>query len=174
MMTGMMDPSWLWVLALNCLQNSMMFTPCCPRAGPTGGAGLAFPAGICNLTRVLTSFAKTCPFPLQPLDLRKPQLHRSAPAKNADEDFHPPAFLIDLVHHPVEPEERSVDNAHVVPFVKFLFLAGHPCPAVDLLAERSEEHTSELQSRFDLVCRLLLEKKKNTTANSNMYHHPHQ
>src|SRR5699024_11501437 len=28
--------------------------------------------------------------------------------------------------------------------------------------ERSEEHTSELQSRFDLVCRLLLEKKKNT------------
>src|SRR3970282_1721085 len=30
---------------------------------------------------------------------------------------------------------------------------------------RSEEHTSELQSRRDLVCRLLLEKKK-TTANS--------
>src|SRR5207249_6294253 len=28
---------------------------------------------------------------------------------------------------------------------------------------RSEEHTSELQSRFDLVCRLLLEKKKKTT-----------
>src|SRR5699024_11309330 len=27
-------------------------------------------------------------------------------------------------------------------------------------ADRSEEHTSELQSRFDLVCRLLLEKKK--------------
>src|SRR5687768_17653240 len=28
------------------------------------------------------------------------------------------------------------------------------------LAERSEEHTSELQSRLHLVCRLLLEKKK--------------
>src|SRR5207247_8698076 len=28
------------------------------------------------------------------------------------------------------------------------------------IAERSEEHTSELQSRVDLVCRLLLEKKK--------------
>src|SRR5699024_12799972 len=27
---------------------------------------------------------------------------------------------------------------------------------------RSEEHTSELQSRFDLVCRLLLEKRKTT------------
>src|SRR5699024_12328410 len=30
----------------------------------------------------------------------------------------------------------------------------------DNLKRRSEEHTSELQSRFDLVCRLLLEKKK--------------
>src|SRR5699024_11629405 len=29
---------------------------------------------------------------------------------------------------------------------------------------RSEEHTSELQSRFDLVCRLLLEKKKIVNA----------
>src|SRR2546428_7397929 len=35
----------------------------------------------------------------------------------------------------------------------------------DLVAlTRSEEHTSELQSRSDLVCRLLLEKKKNETA----------
>src|SRR5699024_11483132 len=32
---------------------------------------------------------------------------------------------------------------------------------VKLYTDRSEEHTSELQSRFDLVCRLLLEKKKN-------------
>src|SRR6185312_12291855 len=31
-----------------------------------------------------------------------------------------------------------------------------------LVAHRSEEHTSELQSRSDLVCRLLLEKKKKT------------
>src|SRR5256886_6956525 len=30
------------------------------------------------------------------------------------------------------------------------------------LPERSEEHTSELQSQSNLVCRLLLEKKKNT------------
>src|SRR5207249_11474794 len=32
--------------------------------------------------------------------------------------------------------------------------------AVTAVPARSEEHTSELQSRFDLVCRLLLEKKK--------------
>src|SRR5438067_6730951 len=34
------------------------------------------------------------------------------------------------------------------------------------IAERSEEHTSELQSRFDLVCRLLLEKKKKTLVDA--------
>src|SRR5699024_11987073 len=33
----------------------------------------------------------------------------------------------------------------------------------EIMEERSEEHTSELQSRFDLVCRLLLEKKKKKT-----------
>src|SRR5690349_22137202 len=35
---------------------------------------------------------------------------------------------------------------------------------------RSEEHTSELQSRRDLVCRLLLEKKKKKNKNNNSYH----
>src|SRR5699024_11295450 len=43
--------------------------------------------------------------------------------------------------------------------------AGPQPPALpagaELLRRRSEEHTSELQSRFDLVCRLLLEKKTN-------------
>src|SRR5947209_9969527 len=34
-------------------------------------------------------------------------------------------------------------------------------------AVRSEEHTSELQSRQYLVCRLLLEKKKNSTSSEN-------
>src|SRR5699024_11257595 len=33
--------------------------------------------------------------------------------------------------------------------------------ADDVDLDRSEEHTSELQSRFDIVCRLLLDKKKN-------------
>src|SRR3712207_7277662 len=42
--------------------------------------------------------------------------------------------------------------------------------AVRAAATRSEEHTSELQSRQYLVCRLLLEKKKN---HDNHYHHDH-
>src|SRR5947207_4280858 len=35
-------------------------------------------------------------------------------------------------------------------------------------SERSEEHTSELQSHSDLVCRLLLEKKKHSTDNKRI------
>src|SRR5205823_15046353 len=38
--------------------------------------------------------------------------------------------------------------------------AGRPAAAGEQLVERSEEHTSELQSLAYLVCRLLLEKKK--------------
>src|SRR2546421_7868605 len=34
-------------------------------------------------------------------------------------------------------------------------------------SDRSEEHTSELQSRSDLVCRLLLEKKKNKNVHQH-------
>src|SRR2546421_8651572 len=43
---------------------------------------------------------------------------------------------------------------------------------VTMIRGRSEEHTSELQSRSDLVCRLLLEKKKKTKEVSMylMYH----
>src|SRR5690349_23371397 len=39
--------------------------------------------------------------------------------------------------------------------------------------ERSEEHTSELQSRRDLVCRLLLEKKKKKITTTTVFNPPH-
>jgi hypothetical protein len=55
--TGMMSPSSFCVRALNVLQNSMMFTPCWPRAGPTGGAGVALPAGIWSLMYPVIFFA---------------------------------------------------------------------------------------------------------------------
>src|SRR2546430_13328512 len=38
-------------------------------------------------------------------------------------------------------------------------------------ADRSEEHTSELQSQSNLVCRLLLEKKKKQTSTHPVYIH---
>src|SRR2546430_6052968 len=56
-----------------------------------------------------------------------------------------PAFQRELLGHPVAAVDLdgAVDDA-----------------AEDLARVRSEEHTSELQSQSNLVCRLLLEKKK--------------
>ena len=50
MTTGMIMPMSFLVRSLNSLVKAAMLTPCWPRAGPTGGAGVAFPAGICSLT----------------------------------------------------------------------------------------------------------------------------
>src|SRR5699024_12867659 len=64
------------------------------------------------------------------------------------------------------PTRRSSDPAPILPRPDQPFYASRLCPQVrhsrgrELGNPRSEEHTSELQSRFDLVCRLLLEKKK--------------
>src|SRR5699024_12596638 len=49
------------------------------------------------------------------------------------------------------------------PFIAELCAAQQAVVETSACCARSEEHTSELQSRFDLVCRLLLEKKN--------YHH---
>src|SRR2546426_7658234 len=52
--------------------------------------------------------------------------------------------------------------------IRYVGFTGHKSPAIHLrmldTARRSEEHTSELQSPCNLVCRLLLEKKKKTEA----------
>src|SRR2546421_1943002 len=45
------------------------------------------------------------------------------------------------------------------------------CTSGTSAGRRSEEHTSELQSRSDLVCRLLLEKKKHTTRRRTLTTH---
>src|ERR1700754_2625571 len=56
--TGSGSPgSTPWVWALNALQNSMMFRPRWPRAGPIGGDGVALPAGTCSLIKPTIFFA---------------------------------------------------------------------------------------------------------------------
>src|SRR5579885_3764515 len=53
-------------------------------------------------------------------------------------------------------------------------LRGSPSrSATSPTSTRSEEHTSELQSRFDLVCPLLLEKKKTALNNSHVHKNKH-
>src|SRR2546430_9037305 len=49
-------------------------------------------------------------------------------------------------------------------------LAGVPAPGGKPLCTRSEEHTSELQSQSNLVCRLLLEKKPHRLADHQVRH----
>ena len=58
-------------------------------------------------------------------------------------------------------EGFSCENTRI-PYVPSVTAIGHTCLYTGSVPSihRSEEHTSELQSRFDLVCRLLLEKKK--------------
>src|SRR5256885_8087319 len=57
--------------------------------------------------------------------------------------------------------ERGGDHLHLWRFVEQLEQAPQDLRLV--LDDRSEEHTSELQSPCNLVCRLLLEKKKKKT-----------
>src|SRR5699024_11394842 len=67
------------------------------------------------------------------------------------------------------PVDASTVEALNQQFVEVLLAPDYSPEALQMLAQkknmrvlrlRSEEHTSELQSRFDLVCRLLLEKNK--------------
>src|SRR3712207_7339128 len=55
---------------------------------------------------------------------------------------------------------RTVDLQRMGPSVGIRRIVGPHQAAYGPVGERSEEHTSELQSRQYLVCRLLLEKKK--------------
>ena len=54
--TGTIVPTWVSVAALYSLTKSMIATPCGPSAVPTGGAGVALPAGIWILTIAATFF----------------------------------------------------------------------------------------------------------------------
>src|SRR5207237_1548702 len=59
------------------------------------------------------------------------------------------------------PTRRSSDLLAVMGCIFFLLvMVPSECSTTKLLSIRSEEHTSELQSHLNLVCRLLLEKKK--------------
>src|SRR3712207_7559889 len=58
--------------------------------------------------------------------------------------------------------EKTIEERYCIPgraYAQFALLRGDPSDGLPGAA-RSEEHTSELQSRQYLVCRLLLEKKK--------------
>src|SRR3712207_7506532 len=71
----------------------------------------------------------------------------------------------------VAPGERGLVEEHErVGMVAVTRPRSDDVPVVEVVEDRSEEHTSELQSRQYLVCRLLLEKKNTTSLMP--HHHP--
>src|SRR2546430_5259432 len=105
----MMRPfSWA-VCALKALQNSMMLTPCWPRAGPTGGAGLAWPPGIWSLISVRTFFAITS---VQLLHLVERQLHRNLPLEDVDQHLELLLVRVDVDDLAVEVRKRARGYLH--------------------------------------------------------------
>src|SRR5260370_9774167 len=70
--------------------------------------------------------------------------------------------------------QQSGLRALLIATVAGVLTPGGPMVSVPLmvaLAHRSEEHTSELQSHLNIVCRLLLEKKTIVLTNSSHTHH---
>src|SRR5512139_547238 len=100
----MVSPS-LALRLLKPLQNSMMLTPCWPSAGPTGGEGLAFPAGIWSFTIACTFFAMSEPFDLVVLEL-----DRGEPSEDGHHHLQLAALRIEVVDGSLEVDERPLDH----------------------------------------------------------------
>src|SRR5918994_4991712 len=147
-----MVPRWASVAALYALQKSMMATPCGPRAVPTGGAGVACPAGIWIFTTAATRLfaiatASLLPrWPLELGDLGELELDRGLPAEDVDEDLDLELVLVDLGDLAGEVGEGTLSHpdalAHLVLQLRPLALrrtlglrlVGHGQGALDVLA----------------------------------------
>src|SRR5712691_6824479 len=120
----MIRPSWSFadVLALNALQKSMMLTPCGPSAVPTGGAGVAFPAGSCSRTTALTRFAIVFQTPqngwLDFLDLEEIQYDWCLTTEKGNKHGNLIAVHIDIADRANKISEWAIDDTHVLPFSK--------------------------------------------------------
>src|SRR5207237_10419771 len=101
------------------------------------------------------------PFSYRPCCLRRPDLH-SFPTRRSSDLGNEALFDVGMR---VQPGVGAADLGHPQkmdrPLRPRVYQAGRRGQAAAAEADdRSEEHTSELQSHLNLVCRLLLEKKK--------------
>src|SRR5699024_11863621 len=92
---------------------------------------------------------------------RRPSKFTLFPSRRSSDLENSNVYLYSIIqlHH----SNQRFPSQHLYLFrhhmnTKHLYRRCHVLPQQNHL--RSEEHTSELQSRFDIVCRLLLEKKK--------------
>src|SRR5207249_9337430 len=98
-------------------------------------------------------FPATFPALISPLSLHAPlPIYVVAAQSHATALFHRTVGVQDVISRPAAHIDHQ--RAKI-----FLMLGEHDLRGSKPAENRSEEHTSELQSRFDIVCRLLLEKK---------------
>src|SRR2546422_6610846 len=91
-------------------------------------------------------------FPYTPL-FRSVEVYRAAEPFTADGNRYAAGSLVVPMAQPYRAHAKDLlEPQHYTPV--------NDRPPYDVAGWRSEEHTSELQSRLHLVCRLLLEKKK--------------
>src|SRR6516162_1279724 len=107
-------PRMSLVLSLNCVTNAPMLTPCCPSAGPTGGAGVAWPPGTCSRIWATTCFAMlfpSRPISNQPLAAQRPSLNHKRRGENPYlRVLHLPIFQLHR-HRPAEDGQLHPDAA---------------------------------------------------------------
>src|SRR5207248_8215713 len=107
---------------------------------------------------LLTFFSFSFPAPPPP-QLYTLSLHDALPISRVV-----PKCLLDAVEVVEAAHDRIFDGFVQHPRRTGVPSIHHLGRTDDVARSRSEEHTSELQSPYDLVCRLLLEKKKNNNT----------
>src|SRR5207249_8917241 len=102
-------------------------------------------------------------------DLASPSCRRSSSWRRWRRAADPCAFARLYACAVREPADCGGDESRDRPE----FQSAGECSSESPCGDRSEEHTSELQSRFDLVCRLLLEKKNKDYDYRSPLNDPH-
>src|SRR5919107_1714250 len=114
----MIWPIWSRVASLNCRTNSPMFTCAWPRAGPTGGAGLACPPVICNFNLRATRRPRPLPMKILSLELGylvEGELHGRLAPEDRDQHLQPRLVHVDVRDRTREIRERSPYNLDRLP-----------------------------------------------------------
>src|ERR1700722_9513221 len=148
--TGTTVPRWFSVAALYCLQNSMVCTPWGPSAVPTGGAGVAPPAGSWILTTARTFFLGGTVYllDLELGHLAEFELDRGLPAEDVDQNLQFELVLVDFVDLAGEVGERPLLH----PYRLALFVLEPRPRLLDLFHPTGTGHR-HLEDALDLFAR---------------------
>src|ERR687898_3164941 len=113
----MIWPMFSRVASLNCRTNSPMLTCAWPKAGPTGGAGLACPPVICNFS--LRATRRPRPLPIKSsLELRylaEGELHGRLAPEDRDQHLQPRLVHVYVRDGAGKVRERATDNLDGLP-----------------------------------------------------------